>query len=120
MFFLHPPGQAYQCYTCNMATNDAECMQVTNCSSPTPYCGSVVVDASFIKVVSKFCSAACVNGNQNVTILSSTERCCQSDLCNDQSIGNNNFDFGSGASGMTSNIFLIFAFLLSVITVLSI
>ncbi|XP_073485509.1 prostate stem cell antigen-like [Aquarana catesbeiana] len=103
-------GYSYQCYTCTMATSDASCTTVTNCTGSTQFCGTSVVKGVFVNWISKFCSAACINANQNLTMVSASEACCTSDLCNTQKIGDANSwlnSFGNGAPGLTSSAFLM-------------
>nr|DBA23887.1 TPA: hypothetical protein GDO54_011602 [Pyxicephalus adspersus] len=94
-----------------MAISDDSCKTVTNCTGSTPFCGTSVIDGVFVTWISKFCSAACVTANQNFTVVSASETCCTSNLCNDKKIGDANsmFNFGNGAGGLTSSAMLMVA-----------
>ncbi|XP_040208030.1 prostate stem cell antigen-like [Rana temporaria] len=103
-------GYSYECYTCTMATSDASCTAVTNCTGSTPFCGTSHIQGVFVNWISKYCSAACVNANQNFTVVSASENCCTSDRCNTQKIGDANSwldAFGNGARGLSSSAFLM-------------
>ncbi|XP_072010706.1 prostate stem cell antigen-like [Engystomops pustulosus] len=101
-------GYSTKCYTCTMALSDASCMQVANCTGATPYCGTTKIDGFFMTYMNKFCSAACVSASQNFTVVSATETCCSSDLCNNEMIGDANSVFvGSGGSGSAGSALLL-------------
>ncbi|XP_068094551.1 ly6/PLAUR domain-containing protein 2-like [Hyperolius riggenbachi] len=102
-------GLCLQCYTCTMATDDQKCLSTTNCTGSTPYCGTAVVNAAVVTFMNKYCSSACLASNQNFTVVSATENCCSTNLCNTMTLGSNNFNFGNGASSLSSGLLLMAA-----------
>ncbi|XP_073536048.1 prostate stem cell antigen [Phyllobates terribilis] len=93
-----------------MALYDDRCLTVANCSGTTPYCGTARIDGVIVTYMNKFCSAACINASQNFTIVSATESCCTSDLCNNEKLGDVNSPYvGSGSSVLAGGAFLLIA-----------
>ncbi|KAM3910219.1 prostate stem cell antigen-like [Leptodactylus fuscus] len=91
-----------------MAINDGPCLKVANCTGGTPYCGTSRVNGLAMTYMNKFCSAACINASQNFTIISATETCCTTDLCNNDKLGDANSMFAdNGGSGLAGGAFLL-------------
>ncbi|XP_044149009.1 prostate stem cell antigen-like [Bufo gargarizans] len=93
-----------------MALSDSPCKQDVNCSGATPFCGTNKINGVVMTYISKFCSAACITASGNFTVVSVTESCCKSDLCNNETIGDvNSIILWSGSSGLTGGAFLLVA-----------
>ncbi|OCT77248.1 lymphocyte antigen 6E [Xenopus laevis] len=75
-------AQSLQCYTCLVATSNANCMTPTNCSSTDTSCMTVASSAFGLTAIMKSCKSSCSPANTNLTLVTSSVSCCSSDLCN--------------------------------------
>ncbi|XP_069478460.1 secreted Ly-6/uPAR domain-containing protein 2-like [Ambystoma mexicanum] len=80
-------AHSLKCYTCAETTNIAGCSTTTTCPSGSAYCRTVEATASGLRTISKSCAAACAEITTSVGGVTSSTRCCSTDLCNGGSTG---------------------------------
>ncbi|XP_069477842.1 three-finger toxin A2-like [Ambystoma mexicanum] len=92
------------CYTCTAAMADSSCMTNQTCPFGMDYCETIIGKFMSVWIMTKRCASSCVNGHQNLILADTTQGCCNTNLCNNQKLGNVNSDFAiSGATGVKIN-----------------
>ncbi|XP_055482532.1 prostate stem cell antigen [Psammomys obesus] len=79
---LHP-GAALQCYSCTAQVSNKDCLNVQNCSQEENSCWTSRVRAiGLVRLISKGCSANCMDDSEDYYVGKKNVTCCYTDLCN--------------------------------------
>ncbi|KAK7158487.1 hypothetical protein R3I94_004953 [Phoxinus phoxinus] len=90
LFISLTGGYALKCYTCTPDSSGSCAGKEETCLLPLSKCSSIIVDnpgPPKSSITTKGCNPLCVPGAITIKNVTTTIRCCDTDLCNAAGIG---------------------------------
>ncbi|XP_072007128.1 lymphocyte antigen 6E-like [Engystomops pustulosus] len=79
-------AHALHCYTCNLQSDNNNCLTATNCSHNETSCATNMISGAIAGIsymsITKTCIASCTSGSDSFAGFITSTSCCSTDLCN--------------------------------------
>ncbi|XP_074059045.1 glycosylphosphatidylinositol-anchored high density lipoprotein-binding protein 1 [Macrotis lagotis] len=97
-----PYEGSLECYTCESESIEEHCNKIQTCAPSQTFCKTIITrgnaDSNYLTTFSAWCSDACKEANKIIEGTHVTVNCCQSDMCNPLSVGDQPLDMNSEAA----------------------